>query len=113
MDHKTAEMYFGLKKDGYFVSKKTLALVMLALDNNSFVVTDEDEFNNDEVLDAEHALQKEINKQNGGDAVVPKGYEKMRDSFKKDGMSLKAAQTKAARIWNSKHPKNPVGRGKK
>lgn len=44
---------------------------------------------------------------------MPKGYEKMRDSFKKEGLGTKAAQTKAAKIWNSKHPKNPVGRGKK
>jgi hypothetical protein len=41
---------------------------------------------------------------------MPKGYEKMRDSFKKQGMSDKAAKTKAAKIWNSKHPKDPVGR---
>jgi len=41
---------------------------------------------------------------------MPAGYEKMRDSFIRGGMSKKAAQTKAARIWNAKHPKNPVGR---
>lgn len=41
---------------------------------------------------------------------MPKGYEKMRDSFMRDGMTRKAAQAKAARIWNSKHPGNPVGR---
>lgn len=41
---------------------------------------------------------------------MPKGYEHMRDSFIKDGLTKKAAQKKAARIWNSKHPKNPVGR---
>ena len=44
---------------------------------------------------------------------MPKGYEKMRDSFKKEGLSEKAAKTKAAKIWNSKHPKNPVTRGSK
>ena len=44
---------------------------------------------------------------------MPKGYEKMRDSFQKQGLSKKSAQSKAAKIWNSKHPKNPVGRGKK
>jgi len=43
---------------------------------------------------------------------MPAGYEKMRDAFRKEGMTLKAAQKKAARIWNAKHPKNPVGRGK-
>ena len=46
---------------------------------------------------------------------MPKGYEKMRDSFKRGtkrrkGMSDKAAKRKAARIWNSKHPNNPVTR---
>ena len=39
---------------------------------------------------------------------MPKGYEKMRDSFKRKGMDDKDAKEKAARIWNSKHPKNPV-----
>ncbi len=41
---------------------------------------------------------------------MPKGYEHMRDAFKKAGMSDKAAKAKAARIWNAKHKKNPVGR---
>ncbi len=41
---------------------------------------------------------------------MPAGYEKMRDEFKKSGMSDKAAKQKAARIWNSKHPDNPVTR---
>lgn len=39
---------------------------------------------------------------------MPAGYEKMRDSFKRKGMSSEAAKTKAARIWNSKHKSNPV-----
>lgn len=44
---------------------------------------------------------------------MPKGYEKMRDAFKKKGMSDKAAKTKAARIWNSKHKgRQTVGRGR-
>lgn len=43
---------------------------------------------------------------------MPKGYEKMRDSFMKKGMSKKRAQRKAAKIWNSKHPGNTVGRGR-
>lgn len=34
---------------------------------------------------------------------MPKGYEKMRDKFKKEGLSDKEAKQKAARIWNSKH----------
>ena len=45
---------------------------------------------------------------------MPAGYEKMRDSFKKKGMSSKAAKTKAAKIWNAKHKGkgNTVGRGR-
>lgn len=41
---------------------------------------------------------------------MPKGYERMRDRFMQDGMSEKAAQAKAARIWNAKHKGNPVTR---
>jgi len=41
---------------------------------------------------------------------MPKGYEKMRDAFIRKGMSTKTAKAKAARIWNSKHPNNPVTR---
>lgn len=41
---------------------------------------------------------------------MPRGYEKMRDKFIREGMSRKAAEGKAARIWNSKHKGNPVGR---
>lgn len=41
---------------------------------------------------------------------MPAGYEAMRDSFIAKGMSRKDAEEKAARIWNSKHPDNPVGR---
>lgn len=44
---------------------------------------------------------------------MPKQYEAMRDSFKKKGMSDKAAKAKAARIYNSKHKKNPVTRKSK
>lgn len=44
--------------------------------------------------------------------TMPRGYEKMRDAFVKKGMSKKAAQTKAARIWNSKHKSNQVTRKK-
>lgn len=39
---------------------------------------------------------------------MPLGYEKMRDKFAKT-MGYKAAQGKAARIWNAAHPGNPVG----
>lgn len=44
---------------------------------------------------------------------MPKQYEAMRDSFKKKGLSDKAAKTKAAKIYNSTHKKNPVTRGSK
>ncbi len=43
---------------------------------------------------------------------MPAKYVKLRDSFKKEGMGDKAAKQKAARIYNSKHPKNPVTRKK-
>ena len=43
---------------------------------------------------------------------MPKAYEKMRDKFKKEGMSDKAAKSKAARIYNAKHPQKPVTRKK-
>ena len=39
---------------------------------------------------------------------MPKAYEDMRDKFKREGLSDKAAKAKAARIYNSKHPNNPV-----
>ena len=42
---------------------------------------------------------------------MPKGYEKLRDKFQKE-MPKKEAQKKAARIWNSKHPNNPVTKKK-
>ncbi len=45
---------------------------------------------------------------------MPAGYEKIRDAFVAKGMSLKAAKTKAAKIWNSKHKgASAVGRGRK
>jgi len=36
----------------------------------------------------------------------------MRDAFIEKGMSEDAAKTKAAKIWNAKHSKNPVTRKK-
>jgi hypothetical protein len=44
---------------------------------------------------------------------MPKAYEKMRDAFKREGLSDKAAKGKAARIYNAKHPKSPVTRKSK
>lgn len=46
---------------------------------------------------------------------MPKGYENMRDSFIKKGMSRKAAKKKAAKIWNACHAGTgrTVGRGRK
>jgi len=43
---------------------------------------------------------------------MPKQYEKMRDKFRREGMPMKEAKAKAARIYNSKHPKRPVTRKK-
>jgi hypothetical protein len=43
---------------------------------------------------------------------MPKAYEQMRDKFIKEGMSKKAAQGKAARIYNAKG-KGHVGKGSK
>ncbi len=40
---------------------------------------------------------------------MPKAYEKMRDRFQLLGLTRKAAQRKAARIYNAKHPERPVG----
>jgi len=39
---------------------------------------------------------------------MPKQYEAMRDKFKQEGLSDKAAKAKAARIYNAKHPNRPV-----
>ena len=47
-----------------------------------------------------------------GGVDMPRGYEKLRDAFKKEGMGDKAAKGKAARIWNAKHKSNPVTRKK-
>lgn len=44
---------------------------------------------------------------------MPKQYEAMRDSFKKQGMSDQAAKAKAAAIYNSKHHSQPVTRKSK
>jgi len=41
---------------------------------------------------------------------MPAGYERMKEKFKRGGMSDKAAKEKAARIWNSKHKKDSVTR---
>lgn len=45
---------------------------------------------------------------------MPKAYEKMRDKFVKKGLGKKAAQTKAAKIYNAKRKKGskPVTRKK-
>lgn len=45
---------------------------------------------------------------------MPKGYEQMRDRFKRKGMSAKRAKKKAAKIWNKAHAGTgrTVGRGR-
>lgn len=42
---------------------------------------------------------------------MPAGYEKMRDKFKREGMSDKAAKKKAARIWNATHKTKVTRKG--
>jgi hypothetical protein len=45
---------------------------------------------------------------------MPAGYVKMKQEFIDKGMSTKAAETKAAKIWNSTHKgKETVGKGRK
>ena len=45
---------------------------------------------------------------------MPKQYEAMRDRFRREGLSLKEAKAKAARIYNRRHPDSPVtGKHKK
>jgi len=44
---------------------------------------------------------------------MPKQYEAIRDKLIAKGLSTKAAKTKAAKIYNSKHKKNPVTRKSK
>jgi hypothetical protein len=39
---------------------------------------------------------------------MPKAYTEMRDKFKSQGLSDKAAKTKAAKIYNAKHPGKPL-----
>jgi len=39
---------------------------------------------------------------------MPKPYIKMRDAFIAQGLSDRIAKQKAARIYNAKHPRNPV-----
>lgn len=53
--------------------------------------------------------------QNGGATLMPKKYEAMRDKFKREGMSDKAAKGKAARIYNAerKSGQKPVTRKSK
>lgn len=41
---------------------------------------------------------------------MPEAYLKMKESFMRKGMSTKAAKSKAARIYNAKHPGKPVTR---
>jgi hypothetical protein len=44
---------------------------------------------------------------------MPQGYLDMKHEFMRKGMSEKAAATKAAKIWNSKHKGGEtVGRGR-
>lgn len=44
---------------------------------------------------------------------MPKQYEALRDKFLGQGLSIKAARTKAAKIYNARNPGNPVHGGHK
>ncbi len=44
---------------------------------------------------------------------MPAGYDQMVEQFVAKGMSQAAAEAKATRLWNWKHPENPVGVGTK
>lgn len=45
---------------------------------------------------------------------MPKGYERLRDKFIREGMTKKGAEKKAAKIWNAKHKGGrTVGKGRK
>jgi hypothetical protein len=41
---------------------------------------------------------------------MPAQYEAIRDKFISEGTDTKEAKTRAAKIYNSKHPEEPVGR---
>lgn len=41
---------------------------------------------------------------------MPAQYVAMRDKFNQQGLSYDQAQAKAARIYNSRHPRSPVTR---
>ena len=43
---------------------------------------------------------------------MPAGYERMKIKFRGKGLSDSAAKRKAARIWNSRHPNDPVYPGR-
>lgn len=40
---------------------------------------------------------------------MPRQFTAMRDHFIREGMKQKAAKAKAAKIYNSTHPRTPVG----
>lgn len=44
---------------------------------------------------------------------MPKQYESIRDKFTGEGMGLKEAKTRAAKIYNAKHKERPVHPGMK
>uniref|UniRef100_A0A6M3JXG3 Uncharacterized protein n=1 Tax=viral metagenome TaxID=1070528 RepID=A0A6M3JXG3_9ZZZZ len=44
--------------------------------------------------------------------MAPEGYEKIRDDLISKGVPSDEAKEQAAKIWNKKHPKNPVTRKK-
>ena len=57
------EIRMKLTKDKYIVSRQTIEKVLDALDAHWFYSNDEDEYNNDDVIEADKKLQIEIKEQ--------------------------------------------------
>jgi hypothetical protein len=60
-----------MNKEHYTISRTTLKIVLKALENNWFTATEEDEFNNDDIIEAEMLLKKEIEKQETNKSPPP------------------------------------------
>ena len=53
-----------LKKEQYKISKQTLEEVLEALQNNWFTSADDEDYNYDDIMDAQRSLEIEIESQN-------------------------------------------------
>jgi len=52
-----------LCRDQYLISSKTLGVVLAALDGHWFSTSDGEEYNNDDIIDAQGMLEEEIKSQ--------------------------------------------------